>query len=250
MSQAVQKFLPATHLIILPCHAIYKGCGSGTEFSHWYMEEFQKEGNDHLSWIKQIETCIKLLNNDIDNSIVVISGGKTKKVGNISESFSYLNLVLQNKADFLSKYQNQDELIDKIYLEEYARDSFENVFFSRERFQQITNRIPDNVTVVGYNFKRTRFVDYHLKTIGFEGEVDYIGIDPTPPYPLDSEDYRSFFEDLHHNEYEKALKLFKSDPTGQTGILLEKKMKRNPYNTFAPYVKEKKVLIFPPQFKK
>jgi hypothetical protein len=38
-------------------------------------------------------------------------------------------------------------------VEDYARDSFENLLFSICRFKEVTGNYPARVTVVGYTFK-------------------------------------------------------------------------------------------------
>lgn len=243
----------ATTMIMLPCHAIYKGHGSGRGLSDWHMESFQKEGNDHLSWIKQIQRCVGLVRGAArKDSIVVISGGKTKKIaGNVSESLSYLNLLLQNKEMFMLLPHSgccedeQDEILGSIYLEEYAKDSFENLLYSICRFKEITNRYPEKVVIVGYEFKRSRFVNLHAKAIDsqYYGEIEYLGIDPVPPYASDSEGYARFFQDLEKNEYNNAISLFEKDPHGLEPPLLDKKKKRNPFNTIAPYAVTSETLL-------
>ena len=46
-------------------------------------------------------------------------------------------------------------------LQEHARDSFENLLFSLCRFYELTGHYPDNLLVIGYEFKHTRFSDLH-----------------------------------------------------------------------------------------
>ena len=60
--------------------------------------------------------------------------------------------------------------------EEHARDSYENLLFSICRFRQLTGRWPRNVTVVGYEFKRPRFMDLHRGAISFpRARMAYLG---------------------------------------------------------------------------
>ncbi len=46
-------------------------------------------------------------------------------------------------------------------LQEHARDSFENLLFSLCRFYELTGHYPDDVVVIGYDFKHERFSDLH-----------------------------------------------------------------------------------------
>lgn len=239
------------NLVMLPCHAIYKGKGTGENFDDWNLEEFQKEGNDNLAWIKQIQQCVNLIDNE---TIVIISGGKTKRYGNISESFSYLNLILQNWDKFICSGDAKDEyevkkeqMANLIFLEEYAKDSFENLLYSICRFKEITKKFPQKVTIVGYKFKETRFVKNHSEALNLSKRnigLEYIGIDPEPTiYAKDSPEYRKFFTDLDKFEYNRAVLLFATDPLGIKEPLIGKKRTRNPYNTVAPYAVSNKSFL-------
>ena len=46
-------------------------------------------------------------------------------------------------------------------LQEHARDSFENLLFSLCRFHELTGHYPDDLLVIGYDFKHDRFCDLH-----------------------------------------------------------------------------------------
>jgi hypothetical protein len=45
--------------------------------------------------------------------------------------------------------------------EEHARDSFENLLFSICRFYELTGNYPESITVVGFEFKKERFIKVH-----------------------------------------------------------------------------------------
>lgn len=220
-----------SHILVIPCHSIYKGRGTGRSPDDWYLAPFQYEGNDHLAWLEQLRRGISLLKSD-PKACLIISGGKTKKVGSISESFSYLNVVLQNRRDFL---EDQEDLLDRIFLEEYARDLYENVAYSLKRFEQICGTQPQELTIIGYEFKRKRFMEYHVPAC-FDKRAQYIGIDPRPDYSEGLAQWEAFYDQLAKNEYEHALRYFEKDPTGESiDVLVRKKEGRNPYNTVAPY---------------
>lgn len=55
-------------------------------------------------------------------------------------------------------------------IEEYAKDSHENLLFSICRFAEMTGRYPKKITVVGFEFKRKRFEDIHRYSISFPAE--------------------------------------------------------------------------------
>ncbi|WPK23527.1 hypothetical protein PUMCH_000768 [Australozyma saopauloensis] len=219
----------SNHLVILPCHSIWKGGSSlGLDQDEWWLAPFQYEGQDHLCFREHIEECVRQLKSNL-NAILVLSGGRTKKeAGPISESESYYNLLKLLAADDL-------ELIgDRIVLEEYARDSFENVLFSLCRFNDLTESYPQYISVVGFEFKRTRFVEHHLsEALGFPKErVFYIG---NAPYPGKESDHTQYFEDLDQAEKKHALDHFKKDFYGVRHPLSTKKNGRNPFNSTHQY---------------
>eukprot|EP01037_Dinobryon_pediforme_P037403 gene37403-44865_t len=62
-----------------------------------------------------------------------------------------------------------------VYLEEYARDSFENLLFSICRFREVVGTYPKSISVVGFDFKGKRFSEHHRKAIGFpEANFTYV----------------------------------------------------------------------------
>ena len=92
-----------------------------------------------------------------------------------SEAASYL---------YLSRYQQwlTEEMQDRALLEEFARDSYENLLFSLCRFYEATGGYPERVTVVGFDFKAYRFEHLHRKAIGFpDNNFSYLGVHPQHP---------------------------------------------------------------------
>lgn len=209
------------HLIILPCHSIWHGGQSmGQNKEEWSLAPFQHEGKDHLCFIDHIESSLQLLESD-PKATLVISGGQTKSEIEISESQSYLNLARVILPDSTSA------LAGRIALEEYARDSMENVIFLISRFFELHETYPKHITVVGFEFKRSRFLNHHFKALNFPSEnVHYVGNSPTPPESVAV----AYFEDLKNSEYRFAVKLFESDWFGVQEGLKSKKTSRNPFN--------------------
>jgi hypothetical protein len=69
-----------------------------------------------------------------------------------------------------------------VALEEYARDSYENLLFSLCRFKEFVGSYPTKVTVVGFDFKGQRFRDLHRRAIGFPASnFTYVGLRPQHP---------------------------------------------------------------------
>lgn len=76
-----------------------------------------------------------------------LSGGRTRR--NIGKS----------EAQGMLDYANSERLscTGKVLLEEYARDSFENVFYSLLAFHETFHGWPQHVTLVSWKFKVLRF---------------------------------------------------------------------------------------------
>lgn len=217
-------------LIILPCHSIWKdGPSLGENRAEWHLASFQLEGYDHLCFKEHITKSVELLEHDT-SSLLVISGGQTKvECPNISESLSYFNLLL--------KLNRNCELIDRITTEEFARDSLENVIFLICRYYEMLNRYPKKIKIVGFKFKRERFLKHHLiEALKISSsDIEYIGNSPNPK-DLDQEGRELYFKSLEESEYEFAVKHFRSDYYGLDSFLAKKKLLRNPFNRSHGYI--------------
>lgn len=247
------------NLIILPCHSIFspelnddvKSSKDLEDSNNWLMEPFQLESNDQISFLKHIEISFNELHENIEDSILVISGGFTKPQIKKSESSSYLEAA--EKLGLLN--MNINFLKDSnVLLEEYARDSYENVLYSILTFYKKFSKFPKKITVVGFGFKRERFLAYHLTTLGYYNSIQvdskdinynhlpdgkhskYIDVGPFLVKPDDLSDAEfsdyeeKFWIDLLKSEKTNALNLFKENPFGsKTSKLNEKKIKRDPW---------------------
>jgi hypothetical protein len=117
-----------------------------------------------------------------------------------SEAQSYLHLALSNNLI-------PPHLQGRAFTEDYALDSFQNLFFSIMRFHEIAlaaqtpantdvntavvgigngngngrtrrNAWPEKITVVGFEMKRARFVELHRAALRWpEERFEYIGVD-------------------------------------------------------------------------
>lgn len=92
----------------------------------------------------------------------------------MTEAQSYLRLALLSDPTSSSK-----DISARLTTEDYALDSFQNLLFSIARFKEYTGRYPDRISVVGYEFKRARFVTLHRAAIRWpEDKFQYYGVDP------------------------------------------------------------------------
>ena len=259
-------------LIIVPCHSIWKHSLFDHDFlnfgqlsDHWFLAPFQYEGNDHLAFIKHGLKAIHLIADNLSNeSLVVFSGSQTKpQAPCISEAQSYYLLMYklideyQKNWKAVSEVFNDDDIInylqkinsilirkettlDELFLnsiatEEFALDSFENLLFSIYRFKQLKHEYPTDITIVGFGFKETRFLDYHAKAIDFPKEhINYVGVDPLPTN-YSAQQLDQYYNDLKMLEHRNALKLFAVDWYGSRTSLASKKRSRNPFNRYPGY---------------
>jgi hypothetical protein len=243
------------NLIILPCHAIFAPelnravsdygddrFAIGQDPANWLMEPFQRESDDHISFFKHIELALYELHENIGNSALVFSGGYTKPAIELSEAASYVDLA--RKVGFLrSPYFRTGT---NILVEEYARDSYENVLYSMCVFYKRFGKLPKKITIVGFGFKRERFLSSHLVTLGYYSlpaidgtigqlpdtkHVKYIGAGPFLPEDAEETYKENFWKSLKQSELKNALQPFRENPFGSKGsILHDKKLKRDPWN--------------------
>lgn len=258
--------MPRNHLIILPCHGIWKidsttcidNCGQLSD--QWYLAPFQLEGNDHLVFIKQSLRAIEELLFNYDNSVLLFSGSQTKiDAGPISEAQSYFILMkkLVTLATTNDGFEQLSLLFDKetmallaniikqlglsnitvntlfsdgyINTEEYALDSFDNLLYSVLRFKEIVEWYPKRITIVGFGFKEPRFLNYHARALDIpQNIIRYISYEPEPSN-YSQEQLNKYFEDLIRMEKKNALSLFENDWYAKRDILNKKKHNRNPY---------------------
>ncbi|KAG5358852.1 hypothetical protein CKK34_5154 [Yarrowia sp. E02] len=208
------------HLIMVPCHGVWKQPRKlstklpGLAFSDWVAGPFLEGKTDIL--LKHITEGVRRASED-PSALLLFSGGQTKRsAGPVAEGTSYFLL-----AEALGLDTSQTAV------EEYARDSYENLLFSIARFRELTGRYPVKITVVGYEFKRARFEQLHRKAVGFDADkFEYVGIDP-----VWGDD-----ESPDAGELEHAFLPFQRDPHGCVEtVLLQKKKERNPWRRQHPY---------------
>ena len=104
----------------------------------------------------------------------IYASGQTRvHAGPQSEGQSYwriANSLIHKEANDSTAMEN---LATRMIVEDYARDSHENVLFSLCRFQEMTGQYPSHITVVGFEFKRKRFEEIHLSSLRYP-EQQYV----------------------------------------------------------------------------
>ncbi|KAL3840081.1 hypothetical protein ACJIZ3_024672 [Penstemon smallii] len=210
------------NLVMVAGHSVYtsSSCEKVDKEDAWYLESYQKHPGQAATFVTHIQRGVEITAND-DKALLLFSGGETRKdAGPRSEAQSYW-IVAESKGWF----GKQESVRGRALTEEHARDSFENLLFSVCRFRELTGSYPDNITVVGYDFKEERFVHLHRSAIGFpETRFFYSGTSSS------------------QNSKEAALKgealvrsQFEEDPYGCLGPLRRKKLGRDPFHRSIPY---------------
>lgn len=216
------------HLVMVPGHAVLrfnKFEEADTADESWYLLSYQRQQGFPQVLSAHIRIGIEMMKQD-PASVLIFSGGETRKdVGPYSEALSYFFLA-HNKLWL----PEESPINDRVALEEYARDSFENLLFSMCRFKEVTGHYPSKISVVGFDFKSNRYTHLHRKALLFPAEnFTYIGVH--------APDYSPLFNQKHAEDGEAiAMEEFSHDLYGcNVDELKEKRKKRNPFHRSIPY---------------
>jgi len=208
---------PITKLIIVPGHASFKasiGLPLPKDFiedEYWALQPFQK--GEPPYYVEHIKRALEVAD---ASTLIVFSGGRTREESGRewSEAKTYNEI-----AKTLPHYGTS-----RIELEEYARDSFQNLDYSAKLFTHLLGHPPRSITVVGWKFKEERN-RFHAQTLGIDpSRFEYIGVnDPSA---------NAYDEAI---EGEKAiLQKFHDNPRGDQGVLSEKRKQRDPWEDGEP----------------
>jgi hypothetical protein len=146
------------------------------------------------------------------DSLLIFSGGPTRRdAGPRSEAESYYRIATRYA------WFGRAAVAGRALLEDFSRDSFENLLFGICRFREFTGRYPDRVTMVSWAFKERRF-GLHREAIGYPAErFGYLG--PNNPRDLD--------QALASEE--RAVEAYRRDPYSSGESFRAKRAERNPY---------------------
>jgi len=207
------------HLIIVPCHSIWKGSNSWLEDKDWILESYQQGVGRVNAFYEHIARSAELVSKD-PHSLLIFSGGQTKPQSSTTEAESYLRLAQA------AKLLPDRLLFERSTTENYALDSFQNLLFSIARFHEFTGQYPSTITIVGYEFKRPRFTDLHREALRWPiDKFNYIGFDPKDGHR----------EDAMQGEQQNGYLPYTHDKYGCHSMLLTKRRQRNPHSRFHPY---------------
>ena len=212
-------------LILVPGHAPFKDSvvevpNDFREDKYWVLQEFQT--GEPVYYCEHIEAGAKLAARD-SASLLLFSGGRTRQE---SERWS-------EAATYKAIYDKLglDTFGVNVELEEYARDSFENLEFSLYQFYRRIGRYPIHVTIAGWKFKADRFL-LHAKALGIPSDkVEYVGVNN--PENLAGALIGE----------ERVLAEFAADPFGGNAVLSGKRLDRNPFSDVHPYEKLPPIVV-------
>ena len=154
--------------IVVAGHAILHDLNHVDRDAGWHLLDFQR--GEPSRYIGHVQRAVQEAALDPE-AILIFSGGATRReAGPRTEALSYW-LVAEHFHWF-----GHAQVRDRAYLEDFARDSYENLLFGICRFFEVAGCMPDAVTIVSWEFKRQRFEDLHREAIGWPRErFRYIG---------------------------------------------------------------------------
>lgn len=200
-----------THLVLVCCHATYRGVGDPNDETSWILQDFQKSNpstgkqGEHLTFLEHIHAAAAIVARD-PNALLLFSGGKTQSLVDLSEAESYRR-VYEIKNDALDA-----ALDDRINTEPHATDSYQNLLFSLLRFRDLTTSYPARVTLITHAFKSQRFLELHGPALKYPAtNLRVLGMNP--PFTRDE------LEDVQKGERVRGYELFERDLYGVKEVL-------------------------------
>ncbi|KAL7753340.1 hypothetical protein RI367_001115 [Sorochytrium milnesiophthora] len=158
-------------LVIVAGHGIFTGSASSSrqdvlDEQNWALEPYQRGQQPTsviLDFMAHIHAGIAAAKRD-PNALLVFSGGVTRgqAYGPLSEGVGYWAAAEADRWNGA-----REHVRNRTVVEDYARDSFDNLLFSICRFKETTGSYPQRISLVSYPRKRERFTDLHLTAIGY-----------------------------------------------------------------------------------
>lgn len=213
------------HLIIVAGHAPFNASYAPAKSKpdseeHWALFSYQR--GEVPFYIEHIRSGVLHAQTD-DHPMLVFTGGRSRpEAGRWSEAATYREV-----SDYFRWWTEDDVVRERVrlscILEEYSRDSFENLLFSICAFQKNVGYYPPKITMVSWKFKAERF-EIHRKALHIrDGIFHFIGANNPKEIEI-----------AEHNEA-RTREAYLTDPYGILGGLHHKRMQRDPFRVGHPY---------------
>jgi hypothetical protein len=201
--------------VIVAGHAVLLHFKNLAADSSWALLDFQR--GEPRYYIEHVRGGVEAAAGD-GESLLVLSGGPTRvDAGPRSEAQSYYEIARHYA------WWGHAGVAGRTILEDFARDSFENLLFGICRFNEYAACYPERVTLVSWKFKEQRFA-LHREAIGYPAErFRYVG--PNNPRDLD--------QALQAER--NAIAAYAADPYSSSARFREKRQDRNPYRRQSGY---------------
>jgi hypothetical protein len=211
------------NLIVVACHAPFKETTLTVperpeDDDAWVLQSFQL-GEPPL-YVAHARRGVELLRADPE-ALLIFSGGYTRREAGLrwSEAKTYWSIA--KVSNWWNSCKDEHESADfesRTALEDYSRDSFENLLFSLCRFQQVVGEYPQHVTLISWAFKQERF-DLHREAIHF----------PASRFRFDGFNEPIGLQAALRGEA-VTLAAFRENRYGSNGTIADKRSARNPFN--------------------
>lgn len=148
-------------------------------------------------------------------ALCVFSGGHTSTASGVwSEGRTYQS-VAAARSWWCADANVRQDIVGRTVIEDFARDSFENLLYSICRFHQVVRTYPRHVSVVSWGFKRERF-EYHRAVLRLPAaRFRFVGPNDPPDLAAAS------------RAEAETLTAFSRDPYGSRGPLALKRASRD-----------------------
>lgn len=189
----------------------------------WALLDYQRDRGYAKEIMKHIKKGVEEVA-ESPTSLLVFSGGQTRAQVPMSEAFSYWY------AAEIHGWWGFPEVRERAVVEEFARDSYENLLFSIARFREVTGSYPTAFSVISFAFKEERFEHEHAPALRIpEPQFRYIGVQVNSPNEFG-------LTEASHAESNLARVPFKTDPYGcNDEINSSKRSARDPFLRHLPY---------------
>lgn len=202
------------HLVLVPGHAVWSLRGDPLKDGSWYLKPYQN--SEPRYFVEHIRAGVAVAAAD-GAAMLMFSGGATEEAaGPVSEALGYWKI-----AEHFGWWGF--DVAGRAFTEDYALDSILNLLYGLYRFEQITGRWPDRVTVCGWGFKRRRIAELHRKALKWAREFAYSAVNDPPN-----------LEEVRGREA-VTCNQFEDDPFGLGTPIAEKRMGRNQFRKVPPY---------------